>query len=113
MLQALQYDVGASAHIAASLGLTIIFCVIIAWFVVQNFVLEKYTRFTFMEHIVFVVATSGIMKRQWKDGHGNQAYILVTLIVSCLFFITRIVLILVKERQVLVLKDKDTALEIE
>eukprot|EP00794_Sanderia_malayensis_P006116 gene6116-6820_t len=95
----LQYDLDANGARAATGSLCVIFILMLVWFVLENFVLEKFTRFTFVEYIVIIVAMSGILKKNWTNGHGNEGFALFILILSAVFLLFRIIFIIVKEKR--------------
>ena len=99
MTTTLQYDFKANPSTVGSVALAILLCIVLGWFVLENFTLENYLRFTFSEYITLIIALSGILKRQWTDGHGNQAFVLTILIITILLFIARIALIVYKEKK--------------
>lgn len=93
----LQHDIGANGTKAATGVLSVLLLLIVVWFVLENFIFERYTRFLFIEYIVLIVGLSGIMKKHWTDGHGNQGYVLFLLVLSCLLFVVRLGIIYYKE----------------
>ena len=95
----LHYQLGFDASKSATAALAVLLCVTVFWFILENFVLQDYTRFVFAEYIVLIVGLSGVMKAHWTGGQGNQSFVLVCLIVSALFFIARIALIIVQEKR--------------
>lgn len=95
----IQYDLGANGSKAATGALCVLLLLIIGWFVLENFVLEKYTRFVFTEYIVLIVALSGILKKNWTDGSGNQAFVLSLLVLSSILLVVRLFIILIKEKR--------------
>ena len=95
----LQYDFKANSSTVASVALAILLCIVLGWFILENFVLERHLRFTFSEYITLIIGLSGILKKQWTDGHGNQAFVLAILVISILLFIARITLIVYKEKK--------------
>ena len=95
----LQYDFNANGSTVASVALTILLCIVLAWFILENVVLEKYLRFTFSEYLTLIIALSGILKKQWTDGHGNQAFVLAILIIASLLLLARIGFIFYKEKK--------------
>ncbi len=95
----LQYDIDVNGSKAATGALCCLLVIILLWFALENFVLEMYTRFTFAEYIVLIVGLSGILKKNWTDGHGNQGFVLFLLVLSAVLLVVRIVLIVVKEKR--------------
>lgn len=94
---ALQYDMNANGTKAASGVLSVLMLLIISWFLMENYFFEEYTRYVFVEYIVLIVGLSGIMKKHWKDGKGNQSFVLALLILSIISLIARICIIIWKE----------------
>ena len=93
------YDLNVSRSTAATTALTFLICIVAGWFVLENFVIEHYTRFLFLEYIVLVIAASGLLKAQWKDGSGNEGYILAFLIMCVLLLAARLGIIFYKEKR--------------
>ena len=93
----IQYDLEGNGSKTATGALCVLLFIIIAWFILENFVLESYTRFVFTEYIVLIVALSGIMKKNWTDGSGNQGFVLFLLIFSAVLLAVRLFLIFFKE----------------
>ena len=93
----LQYDMSADGSKAATGVLFVLLMLIIVWFVVENFVFERFTRYLFIEYVVLIIGLSGILKKHWTDGKGNQSFVLAILVLSCLLFVARLVMIYHKE----------------
>lgn len=94
----LQAEKGIRRDKAATISLCILLTIVLIWFAVENFVAARYTRYTFAEYIVLIIGLSGVLKKQWTDGHGNQAFVLAILVLSGLMFGARLMIILVKEK---------------
>ncbi len=95
----LRYDLEINGSKAATGALCALLTLIVVWFVLENFILEKYVRFTFMEYIVLIVGLSGIIKKNWTDGSGNQAFVLFLLVLSSVLLVVRLLMIAFKERK--------------
>lgn len=93
----LQYDLGANGSKAATGVLFALATLIIIWFVLENSFFERFTRYLFMEYIVFIVAFSGILKKHWTNGQGNQGFVLFLMILSCILLAARLFIIYYKE----------------
>lgn len=93
------YDLNVNRSTAATVALTFLTSIVIGWFILENFIIEHYTRFLFLEYVVLVIAASGLLKAQWKDGSGNQGYILAFLIMCVLFLAARLGIIFYKEKR--------------
>lgn len=95
----IQYDLKANGSKAATGALCVLLLIIIAWFVLENFVFEVYTRYLFSHYIVLLVGLSGILKKHWTNGSGNQGFVLFLLILSALLFVFRLLFIFFKEKR--------------
>ena len=93
------YDLRASRSTAATVALTVLIILVVGWFVLENLVIEHFTRFLFLEYVVLIIAASGLLKAQWKDGSGNQGYILAFLVMCVLFLAARLGIIYYKEKK--------------
>ena len=98
LVVALTYKLGVNSSNAATVGLSVLSTVIVGWFIVENFVYYKFTRFIFAEYIVFIIGLSGVIKAHWSGGGGNQTFVLIILIITALLLISRIILIIKKEK---------------
>lgn len=102
----LQRNLGLSRSRAGSIALTILLFMLVIWFVLENFIISSYVKYTFAEYVVLIIGLSGIIVKQWKDGNGNQTYVLVILILSILMFGVRLVAISFTSTAVNDFKDK-------
>lgn len=93
------YDLHASRSTSATIALTVLISLVVGWFVLQNFFIEHLTRFMCLEYVVLLIASSGLLKAQWKDGSGNQSYILAFVVLNALFLAARLGMIYFKERK--------------
>ncbi len=78
---------------AAAISLTILLLAVLTWFALENVVFEKYTKYTLSEYIVLLIGLAGILKKNWTDGKGNQAFVLAIFVISALLFGARIMII--------------------
>ncbi|XP_065060135.1 uncharacterized protein LOC135687493 [Rhopilema esculentum] len=92
------YDCGVSKSTAATVSLTVLLSLIVGWVVLENYFIEHFSRFLFLEYALMIVALGQVLYAQWKDGSGNQAYILAMLVLCCIFLLLRLAVIYVKEK---------------
>ena len=92
------YDCGVSKSTAATVSLTVLLSLIVGWVVLENYFIEHFSRFLFLEYVLMIVALGQALNAQWKDGSGNQAYILAMLVLCCVFLLLRLAVIYVKEK---------------
>ena len=92
----------------ASTGiLALVLVIIIVYFVLDSFVFEKYTRYTFTVFPVFILALSGLVGKLRYDNGSTQNIIFtsVVLAVAVCLFLVRIALFiyrLIKRKAVVV-----------
>ena len=89
----LQQNLGVTRPKAGSIALTILLSILITWFIVENFILGKYVKYTLTEYLVLMIGLNGVLKKQWTDGHGNQTYVLAIFVLSVLAFGGRLMVI--------------------
>ena len=95
----LTYKFGLVSSNAATIGLSVLSAVIVCWFILENFVCYKYTKFIFAEYIVLIVGLSGVIKAHWTGGGGNQTFVLIILIIALLLLVARIIIIIKQEKK--------------
>lgn len=96
---ALIYEFGANTTTAGCVSLAILLTIVLGWFILENFIFEKYTRYAISHYITLTIGVSGILKKNWTDGYGIQGFILSILIVVVILFVARLVIIVYKERK--------------
>ena len=95
----LQYELHMGASTAAISVLAVLFIITILWFIVENFVLEEYTRYVVVEYVILLIGLGGILGRHWKDGNGSVIFVLALLILSAVLLLARSALIFQKENR--------------
>ncbi|XP_028659620.2 uncharacterized protein LOC114653448 [Erpetoichthys calabaricus] len=94
----LTYVGGVSRSTAATVCLSVLLIEVIAWFVVENFFLDKYVRYTLTIYPVVILALSGNIAKNFKpDSPGtNGIFCAVLLGIASTLFLLRILLVLWK-----------------
>lgn len=89
----LQYFLEASPVTASSIGAWLLTVEIVAYFALENTLLNKYTRYIFIVYPVFIWALSGILSAHWgvHDPNSNPMITLLLLLLVITFFILRII----------------------
>ncbi|KAK2870044.1 hypothetical protein Q8A67_024436 [Cirrhinus molitorella] len=92
----LRYDAGMTQSDAATVSLSILLIEAIAWFIVENFVLEKHLRYILTVYPVVIVALSGNMTKNFTsaDPSRNGIYIAVLLGLACALFAIKVLLVI-------------------
>ena len=94
---------GMDLETASMVGLGVLFALAIIWFILENFVWEKYCRFNFTIYPVLIFALAGVVTRISNfRSNINVTRLLVLAAVElaffCLAFIVRIALFIYKVR---------------
>ncbi|EDO40525.1 predicted protein [Nematostella vectensis] len=85
---ALIYAHGVSKVTAGTIILSILAVELLVWFVIENFVLERYLRFTFTVYPVVITGLSGIIAR--NPSETNRIFTIVLLSIAVVLFIVRV-----------------------
>ena len=91
-----RYELEVASQTASLIGLSILTVLILAWFILENFVFTAYTEFTFTPYIVLIWAFTGIHISVWGNNTPVAVFNLVLLIFSCLFLVARITIIVIR-----------------
>lgn len=93
-----------TADDAGTVALAVLLFEIILWFVLENFVWERYCRYTLTIYPVFVYALTAIFVDNLYDGNGSPMFTrlkiisLTGLILASVLFIVRLILVAVRHR---------------
>ncbi len=93
------YRLGANSENAATAALVLLFLIVLVYFVLENFVWQKYLEFTISPYIVLVVAFIGILFKNWQADNPtrNNIFSLTIAIIIAIFFVMKLVLILMRK----------------
>ncbi|XP_063774509.1 uncharacterized protein LOC134910429 [Pseudophryne corroboree] len=93
---ALTYNGNIPNGISTTVALSILAFEVILWFCLENFVFEKYVRYTLTVYPVVIVALSGALDKNFNvsSPDGNNIYIAVLLAVACALFAVRLILVI-------------------
>ncbi|CAH2253729.1 unc-119 B [Pelobates cultripes] len=94
----LTYNGGYSNSTSTTIALAILTFEVLLWFCLENFVFDKYVRYTITVYPVVIVALSGAMNKSYNPASPgpNGIFIAVLLAVACTLFAARLVLVVVK-----------------
>ncbi|XP_072043831.1 uncharacterized protein [Amphiura filiformis] len=92
------YTAGAPQPTASTISLAILTCEVLAYFVLENFIWEKYLRYTFSVWPVVIWALSAGIDGNWDPEKVNSIFSAVLLALATVFLITKIVLSVVRCR---------------
>ncbi|XP_068135704.1 uncharacterized protein [Hyperolius riggenbachi] len=93
---ALTYNGNIPNSTSSTVCLSILAFEVVLWFILENFVLDKYVRYTLTVYPVVIVALSGALDKNYKDSSpdNNNIFIAVLLAVGCVMFAVRLGLVI-------------------
>jgi len=94
MTIAITYIEGVKNETASTIALVILTVEILGWFIVENTVLDRYLRYTVSQYPVLIIALSAIISKHWDSSKRNPIFSLVLLILVCILYVIRILLVL-------------------
>ena len=95
----ISYTGGAPQPTASTVSLSILTCEVILYFILENFVWERYLRYTFSVWPVVIWALSASINGNWDPEKTNSVFSAILLALACVFFIMKIVLSVVRCRR--------------
>ncbi|XP_066299391.1 uncharacterized protein [Branchiostoma lanceolatum] len=91
----LTYSGGYNNEDTATGMLGLLLVITLVWFALENFVFERYCRYTLVPYIVVVLALAGIMDKNRSDfGKRNVIFTCVLLVVASLLLVVRFSLVI-------------------
>lgn len=109
MTIAITYVHGVKGETAGTIALIILTVEILAWFIVENTVLEKYLRYTVSQYPVLIVALSAIISKHWDSSKRNPIFSLVLLVLVLILFVARLGLVIYRIKKNKSQKSEDFA----
>ena len=88
----LSYRAGLGQTIGSAITLAILMFFLSLWFVLELGVFEKYLRFLYSPGIVFTVALSGIISRNFDAGNPTMIFLAALLFIVLAMFLLKIIL---------------------
>ncbi|OCT79695.1 uncharacterized protein LOC108716586 [Xenopus laevis] len=94
----LTYNGGISNSTSATVALAILAFELVLWFCLENFVFDKYVRYTITVYPIVILGLSGALDKNFNksDPGQNGIFIAVLLAVACAAFAVRLVLVIWK-----------------
>ncbi|XP_066451586.1 uncharacterized protein [Eleutherodactylus coqui] len=92
----LTYNGNIPNDTSTTVCLSILAFEVVLWFCLENFVFDKYVRYTLTVYPVIIVALSGALDKHFTAAapDRNNIYIAVLLSVACALFVVRLVLVI-------------------
>lgn len=92
----MNYNAGVSERISSTVSLSFLLVAIVCWFFLDNFVFDKYVRYTVTPYIVIAFALVGIIVQNWDINKSNSALTAFILATCCLAAICKIIFMLLR-----------------
>ncbi|XP_056423947.1 uncharacterized protein LOC130362877 [Hyla sarda] len=93
---ALTYNDDIPNSTSSTVCLAILAFEVVLWFLLENFLFDKYVRYTLTVYPVVIVALSGALDKNFNESSpgGNDIFIAVLLALACAIFAIRLVLVI-------------------
>ncbi|KAJ8383300.1 hypothetical protein AAFF_G00222360 [Aldrovandia affinis] len=97
----LQYNAGLSKEGAAAVSLSLLLIEVVAWFVVENFVLEMHVRYILTIYPVVTWALLGNVAKHYNVATPTRSsvFTVVLLVLACALFVARVLLVIWRHRK--------------
>ncbi|VDI62617.1 Hypothetical predicted protein [Mytilus galloprovincialis] len=94
----LVYDADVEQELACTITLGILSFEIVAWFIIDNFIIDKYVRYTFSPYIVFFVALIGSFTKNYDldARYRISIFLLVLMCTAGVLLIVKIITIIIR-----------------
>lgn len=88
----LEYDVNVDQELSSTIALGILSFGLVFWYILDNFVLDKYVRYTFSPYITLVIYFSGCFAKNYnlETMNTNSIFVLVLLCVTAVALVSKI-----------------------
>ncbi|XP_072513724.1 uncharacterized protein [Salminus brasiliensis] len=89
------YDAGMSRSDAATLSLSFLLVEVVAWFILETFVIDKHVRYILTVYPVVIVALSGNITKNFDSSapSRNAIFTAVLLALACVLFVVKVCLV--------------------
>ncbi|XP_069029394.1 uncharacterized protein [Embiotoca jacksoni] len=83
---------GVDKHTAATASLCILFAEVVGWFILENWVLDRWVRNILTVYPVVIVASVGNVYKHFNaaDPTPNSVFMVVLLVLACVLFVSRL-----------------------
>ncbi|KAM9719583.1 uncharacterized protein ACNS7B_020354 [Menidia menidia] len=83
---------GLERSTAATLSLCVLFAELVAWFILENWVLDRWVRDILTVYPVVIFALSGIIYQHFTPPHPtpNSVFTVVQLVLACIFLVSKL-----------------------
>lgn len=95
----LVYRADASMSLSSSLVLAVLLIILLVWFFLENFPLQSYLNYTYLDWPVVVWALSASLAKNWDPDSTSSRFVLALLVITVLLFIARITLQVLRNKK--------------
>lgn len=94
----LVYEANVDQELASTIALGVLSFELVLWYILDNFVLDKYVRYTFSPYITLVIALSGCFTKNYNldTMYRNSIFILVLLCVAAVALVSKIITLIIR-----------------
>ncbi|XP_072219213.1 uncharacterized protein [Leuresthes tenuis] len=91
---------GVDKSTAATASLCILFAEVVGWFILENWVLDRWVRNILTVYPVVIVALVGIIYKQFNPTHStpNSVFMVVQLVLACILLVSRLCTVIWKNK---------------
>ena len=90
------YYIGTTTKVASLVSLSLLGVLAITWFILENFVIQKYVEYTFTAYITLIIGLTGILLNIFNEDKLVGGITLGLLILSGIFLVARLIIISVR-----------------
>ena len=90
----LTYEAGVAVDISSTIALIVILAAVVVYFILENFIWQRFLLYLFTPWIVLILALSGSLNKNWVNTSPtrNNIITLIILIIVAIMSITKIVM---------------------
>lgn len=92
---------GVARATAGTVCLCVLLVELLGWFILENFVLDRYVRYILTIYPVVILALLGNVSKNYQPGNpsANAVFTVVLLVLACLLFVVRVATVIWRNRK--------------
>lgn len=92
---------GVARATAGTVSLCVLLVELLGWFILENFVLDRYVRYILTIYPVVILALLGNVSKNYQPGNpsANAVFTVVLLVLACLLFVVRVATVIWRNRK--------------
>ena len=98
LIVVLVYEAKVDQELASTIALGVLAFELVLWFILDNYVLDKYVRYTLSPYITIVIALSGCLTKNYDldTMYRNSIFILVLLALAGVLLVTKLITMIIR-----------------